>query len=194
MLRMLLPFSTALATCTPPQDDVMRNSNPVPATVGQGSSEVTLGSHGLATSEMAGQDLGNRGQAAQGPIPEAVSAAENSAPTPAAPPSPTSAPALPVDSPIEALGRRTLSTAFVRVGPDGHLTVELRSGRVVVLRDVVMRVRKYCGVQVMDGLPGAQYCGGYADVAAARPGVTYGERNVGEGDLVKAGRSLPKSK
>ncbi len=145
----------------------MRNLNPVPATVAQGSSEVTPGSHGLATSGMAGQDLGNRGQAAQGPIPEAVSAAENPAPTPAAP----SAPALPVDSPIEALGRRTLSTAFVRVGPDGHLTVELRSGRVVVLRDVVMRARKYCGVQVNNGLPGAQYCGRYADVAAAWPGV-----------------------
>jgi hypothetical protein len=67
---------------------------------------------------------------------------------------------------MEAGGRRILSTAFVRVGPDGHLTVELRNGRVLVLRDVVMRPKDYCGVQV----PGGRYCGGYAEVAAARPG------------------------
>jgi hypothetical protein len=74
------------------------------------------------------------------------------------------------DSPAEAEGRRTLSTAFVRVGPDGHLTVELRDGRAIILRDVVMRPRDYCGVQVLGGSAGKQYCGGYADVAAARPG------------------------
>ena len=171
MLRMLLPFSTALATCTPsPQDDAMRNARPVPATAAQGSSEVTPGNQGSATLNGAGQDAGDRGRAAQGPIPEAVSAAGSLAPAPA--PGPAPVPPKLVDSPIEALGRRTLSTAFVRVGPDGHLTVELRRGRGVVLRDVVMRARKYCGVQVIDGLPGPQYCGGYADVAAARPGVT----------------------
>jgi hypothetical protein len=60
-----------------------------------------------------------------------------------------------------------LSTAFVRIGPGGHLTVELRDGRTMVLRDVVMRPRDYCGVQVAGG---ARYCGGYAEVAAARPG------------------------
>lgn len=70
----------------------------------------------------------------------------------------------------EAQGRKTLSTAFVRVGPDGHLTVELRDGRAVVLRDVVMRPRKFCGVHVLGGPLGTQFCGGYADVAAARPG------------------------
>jgi hypothetical protein len=59
-----------------------------------------------------------------------------------------------------------LSTAFVRVGPDGHLTVELRDGRTMVLRDVVMRPRDYCGVLVA----GTRYCGGYGDIAAARPG------------------------
>ena len=73
------------------------------------------------------------------------------------------------DSPAEAEGRRTLSTAFVMVGPDGHLTVELRDGRVLVLRDVVMRPRDYCGVQVL-GTGGKKYCGGYGDVAASRPG------------------------
>ena len=74
------------------------------------------------------------------------------------------------DSPAEAAGRRELSTAFVRVGPDGHLTVTLRDGRVLVLRDVVMRARDYCGALVA-GDPGrTKYCGGYADVVAARPG------------------------
>jgi hypothetical protein len=76
---------------------------------------------------------------------------------------------LTVDSAAEAQGRRTLSTAFVMVGPDGHLTVELHGGRVLALRNVVMRPKDYCGVQVLGG-PGAKYCGGYADVAAARPG------------------------
>ena len=76
-------------------------------------------------------------------------------------------PGWPADSPAEAEGRRTLSTAFVRVGPDGGLTVELRDGRVLVLRNVVMRRTDYCGEQVMGG---ARYCGGYAEVAAARPG------------------------
>jgi hypothetical protein len=85
--------------------------------------------------------------------------------------SPAASPAKPgparrADSPVEAQGRRTLSTAFVMVGPDGHLTVERRDGRVMVLRDVVMRPRDYCGVQASGG----RYCGGYAEVAAARPG------------------------
>lgn len=93
-----------------------------------------------------------------GPIPEPVSAAGSPAP------------ASPANLSAEAEGRRTLSTAFVRVGPDGHLTVELRNGSVVVLRDVVMRPKDYCGVQAAGGSTGVKYCGSYADVAAARPG------------------------
>jgi hypothetical protein len=80
------------------------------------------------------------------------------------------APGALADSPAEAQGRRILSTAFVRVGPDGHLSVDLRNGRALVLRDVVMRPRDYCGVQVLGGPAGARYCGGYSEVAAARPG------------------------
>lgn len=76
----------------------------------------------------------------------------------------------PVDSPAEAAGRRTLSTAFVRIGPDGHLTVELQNGQVMVLRNVVMRSKDYCGVQVFGRPAGKQFCGGYAEVTAARPG------------------------
>ncbi len=94
--------------------------------------------------------------AAQGPIPEPVSAAENPAPARRA------------DSPAEAEGRRTLSTAFVRVGPDGHLTVELRDGRTIVLRDVKMGPRDYCGVQAAGGSTGKKYCGGYGEIGAAR--------------------------
>jgi len=95
-----------------------------------------------------------------------VQNSSESSPEPVAVAKKNAAPGPLTDSPVEALGRRTLSTAFVRVGPDGHLTVELRNGSVVVLRDVVMRPRDYCGVQV----PGGRYCGGYAEVAAARPG------------------------
>jgi hypothetical protein len=84
------------------------------------------------------------------------------------------------DTPAEAEGRRTLSTAFVRVGPDGHLTVELRNGRVLVLRNVTMRPKDYCGEQVLGGRGGGRYCGGYAEVSAARPG---GAPAPGEPDL-----------
>ncbi len=97
-------------------------------------------------------------QAARGSLPEPGSAAENPVLAPQA------------DSPAEAQGRRTLSTAFVMMGPDGHLTVELRNGRAMVLRDAVMRPRDFCGVQVLGGSPGTRYCGGYGDIAAARPG------------------------
>lgn len=74
------------------------------------------------------------------------------------------------DSPAAAQGRRILSTAFVRIGPGGHLTVDTNDGRVLVLREVVMRPEDYCGVQISGGPAGAKYCGGYAEVAAARPG------------------------
>jgi hypothetical protein len=56
------------------------------------------------------------------------------------------------------------------VGPDGHLTVELHDGRTLVLRNLVMRPRDYCGVLVAGDPARARYCGGYAGVAAARPG------------------------
>ena len=74
------------------------------------------------------------------------------------------------DSPAEAQGRRTLSTAFVRVGADRHLTVELSDGRAMVLRDVAMGPREYCGVLVLGDPAGKRYCGGYGDIATARPG------------------------
>jgi hypothetical protein len=74
------------------------------------------------------------------------------------------------DDAAEARGRTTLTTAFVRVGPDNQLTVELRDGRSLVLRDVQMRPKDYCGWAVSGGGAAARHCGGYAEVVAARPG------------------------
>lgn len=149
MVRILLSFATALAACTPsPQETAMHSPSPDPGTAARGSSKA--GSDGQASPAP--------NSAAQGPIPEPVSVAENPVP------------ALPADSPAAAEGRRILSTAFVMVGADRRLMVELRDGRVLVLRDVVMRRKDYCGIQVQGGAAGARYCGGYAEVAAARPG------------------------
>lgn len=177
MPRILLPFSAALAACTPsPQDAAMRSSSLVPGTTVRGSGEASRNGQDLAAPNLTAPDSRGPAQAAQAPVPAAVSVAENLAvPMPADPPAaPPAAP--PTDSPAEARGRKTLSTAFVRVGPDGHLTVELRGGHVVVLRDVVLRARKYCGMPVTggprEGTSAGQYCGGYADVVAARPGGT----------------------
>ena len=74
------------------------------------------------------------------------------------------------DSPAEARGRRTLSTAFVQVGPDGYLTVALHGGQELVLRNDVMRAKDYCGVRAAGPTAGKTYCGGYANVASARAG------------------------
>ena len=122
----------------------MRNSSPVPGTAASASSK--------AAPE--GQD-----RAALGPIAEPASAADN--PLPARPAA---------DSPAEAQGRKILSTAYVLVGPDGLLTVQLRDGRVLVLRNAVLRPRDFCGLLVRGGKVGTQYCGDYAEVAAAQPG------------------------
>lgn len=85
------------------------------------------------------------------------------------------------DWPEGAQGRRILSTAFVRMGPDGHMTVELRDGRVLVLHNVVMNPTDYCGMQGVGDAAGTKYCGGYTEVAAARPG---GAPNPGQPDPV----------
>lgn len=143
MLRLLLPLSL-LAACTPsPRKTVMPSPSPISATA-QGPDEAAPQERGPPLPDAA----------APGPMPAPVSAAGIAAPAP------------PKDSAAAALGRRTLSTAFVRVGPDGHLTIDLQDGRALVLRDVVMGPKKYCGVE----LSGKRHCGGYAEVAAARPG------------------------
>jgi len=105
------------------------------------------------------------GQAAQGPVPAPVSAAGiPAAGNLLAPPGPPARP----DTPAEARGRKLLSTAFVRVGPDGRLAVTLRDGRRLALRDVAMGPRSYCGRPAGDPAE-KRFCGGYAEVAAARP-------------------------
>lgn len=90
--------------------------------------------------------------------------------TPARGPSETDPVGARPDSPAAAEGRRILSTAFVRLGPDGHMILELRDGRVLVLNNVAMRPQDYCGVLVMGDPTGTKFCGEYAEVAAARPG------------------------
>ena len=128
----------------------MRNSSPAPATTTESSS----------TAGKTGQGAGDAERAALGPRAEPVSAAEN--------PLPSGGPA--ADSPAEARGRLILSTAYVMVGPDGLLAVRLRDGRELLLRNAVLRPRDFCGALLSGGKTGAQYCGGYAEVAAARPG------------------------
>jgi hypothetical protein len=156
--RGLLPLAASLAACTPsPQETAMHSPSRDPGTTAQDPSEAGSDGRAPVVSSSPPRGAGDQ-RAALGPIPEPMSVTENPLP------------AVPVDSPAEAEGRRTLSTAFVRVGPDGHLTVELHNGRVLVLRNVVMRRKDYCGVQVFGGHAGSKYCGGYADVASARPG------------------------
>ena len=106
------------------------------------------------------QRAGDQEGAALGPAAQPVSAEENPAPATLA------------DSAAEAQGRRTLSTAFVRAGPDGLLTVKLHDGRSLILRNLVMHRKKYCGIQMRGDQTRAEYCGGYAEVADARPGGT----------------------
>lgn len=158
MIRILPSFAAVLAACTPsPQETAMHSPSQDPGTSPKNSSKEGSEASGHALNPTR-RSAGKQERAALGPAPEPVSAAENPAP------------ALSADSPAEAQGRRTLSTAFVMVGPDGHLTVELRNGRVLVLRNVVMHRKNYCGAQMRGGKAGAQYCGGYSEVAAAHPG------------------------
>ena len=140
MLRILLSISTL------PISSMLIACTPSPQKAAMPSPDHFSGTTVPSSS---GRGVGN-------PEPEAI--AKKSAPGPLG------------DSPAEAQGRRILSTAFVRLGAGGHLTVELHNGHVLALRDVVMRARDYCGVQVADDPARAKYCGGYAEVAAARPG------------------------
>jgi hypothetical protein len=157
----------------------MRNSSPVPVTAALGSSEAHAEGQDPVAPGAPGRGATDREQAALGPIPEPLSEAQIPVPAPLA------------DSPAEAQGRRTLSTAFVRVGPGGHLAVELRNGSTIALRDVVMRRKDYCGVHVLGGSAGTRYCGGYGEVAAARPGAAPGpdEPNPAVLNPLKAGRN-----
>lgn len=98
----------------------------------------------------------------------AAVAAEPSAPVATAPATPPFGPSSPRSR--EAEGRRILSTAFVRIGPGGHILVQERDGAPRLLRDVTMRARAYCGWLVSGGVIDQLYCGKYANIIAARPG------------------------
>ena len=140
MLRIML-LSAAFAACTPsPKDTAMHPPRSIRAATSASGSDRVESADSLR----AGRAIDDIVPAGPGLSRAPVSAA--------------------------AQGRRTLSTAFVRVGPDGDLTVELRDGRVLVLRDVVMRPKDYCGVPVLAAPNGTRYCGGYAEIVAARPG------------------------
>lgn len=82
-----------------------------------------------------------------------------------------------VDTPAAAQGRRTLSTAYVRVGPDGHLTVGVADGRTLLLDAVTLQPDRWCGRLLAEQAPGqgvclardAKQCLPYAEVRTARP-------------------------
>ena len=100
------------------------------------------------------------GAAQQGLTPEPVSAAANPHPLTAA------APHKGTDAALQ--GRQIVSTAFVRLGPDGWMELETRNGRRTVLRGVTMEPRAVCGVTVA-GRAGKRQCITYAQVTQARP-------------------------
>lgn len=109
-----------------------------------------------------------------------------------APQSPAATQGQSADTPAEAQGRRTLSTAFVRLGPDGYLTVELRDGRVMVLKNVQMGAKDYCGVQASGDRSGTKYCGAYGDIVAARPGGGPDQQGAGNPNIVEPAPGKPK--
>ena len=162
MLRILLSLSAAIVACSPSPQDAAMHRPGQPQSTNREAGDARASVRQAADGKPVPRGADDRAHAAQGPILEAVSAAD----TPVLAPMPTVA----GDLPAEAIGRRTLSTAFVMIGPDRQLTVDLHDGRTIVLRDVVMRPKDYCGVQVLGGVTGKRYCGRYDDVATARPG------------------------
>jgi len=157
MIRILLPLCAMSSACTPsPREEIMISPNSSITT--KSSSETKQKVEISAFPNSIKANVQDRVEARQAPTLEPMSAAANLAPSFQSDPS------------AEANGRKVLSTAFVMVDAHGQLTVELRDGRVLVLRDVVMRPRDYCGVDVRSRKIGARYCGAYADVIAARPG------------------------
>lgn len=152
MLRAMLMVSGAITACTPSPKEVTMQTRDAAF-----QSNVQRENPEARSENPSNQDASNPSVAAQAPALEPVSAAENPAPI------------VPVDTPLSAKGRRVLSTAFVRLGPDGRLNVTLHDGQVLVLKNVVMRPTDYCGVWIRAGQPHVPFCGKYADVAVALP-------------------------
>lgn len=83
---------------------------------------------------------------------------------------PTYPPTKSTDGVYEEQGRRILSTAFVRIGPDGRLLVRERDGRQFLLHDVTMQAKSYCGRLVSGSKSDERHCGKYRNVVAVRSG------------------------
>ena len=150
MRSFLPPLSAALAACAPTPQEAVRNAVP-------SGSAASVMNEGAVT------------QAAPGPIPEPVSAADNPFPgTSSSTAAITADDAAAGDAGADAFvqGRRIVSTAFVRLGPGGHLLVTMRDRQEMALRDVTMEKRQFCGTGL--DTQGARRCYPYADVAAAR--------------------------
>lgn len=150
MLRILSPLMGALLSCSAAATTIADDWNINAESYVNIAQRIPIN----AVSE----EVAVSSKSARGPIIEAVSAAED--------PLPRRVP----DTMEEASGRRILSTAFVRVGPDRLLTVELRTGRTIKLRDVVLGPHKYCGSRLHGEHAALHYCGSYAEIVAARPG------------------------
>lgn len=86
--------------------------------------------------------------------------------------------ARPEPTPAGDQGRRLITQALVLTGPDSRMTVQLTSGRTLLLQGVAMNQSNYCGVALaeqLDPLGGCTvlqrlYCGSYSEVAYASPG------------------------
>lgn len=167
MTVLLLSACSTLAACTPsPQKVAMPDSKNIPENASRAPAPPKPVSDGAGNPNAKLANIEKRDEAAVGPMQEAESAAAN--PVPAQQSVAVTPPIS--DTPMEAAGRRTLSTAFVHIGPGGHLWVRLRDGSVVILSDVKMGPKDYCGTRVASEAGSKKFCGGYADVIAARPG------------------------
>lgn len=159
MLRFLVIIAPALAACAPaPQKEVMQNSTDIPVDASNSSSESSLAGNVPDNPALSTRVAPDAPQ--DRPITSRHSAAASVHPDSS----------VTADTPAGAEGRRIVSTAFVRLGPGEYLTVELRGGQAVVLRDVTMRAKDFCGVRIAGAQGEIKYCGQYGEVVAARPG------------------------
>lgn len=99
--------------------------------------------------------------AQQGPILEPVSAAENL--------HPASVAASRLNDDAASRGRRIVSTAFVQLGPDARMRLEMRDGGVLMLQGVTMEPHTVCGVTNARGGAAKRRCINYSQVTQARP-------------------------
>jgi len=81
-------------------------------------------------------------------------------------------------TPAEDHGRRLLTRALVLTGPDRRMTVQLTSGRTLLLQGVTLNPADYCGTALAEQAQPlgtcmalrSRYCGSYGAIASAEPG------------------------